>query len=153
MPPLQEWEGWGEKSAANLFAAIDRSRTISLERFIYALGIRQVGQATARLLARQYGTFAAWNLAMTRAADERARNEEEMKKPELVGEAYADLCAIDQVGVGVADDLARFFRHAENRQMVQDLCDHLTRIEDAESWKVAPQSAEKQLCSLAPWKP
>src|SRR5262249_51535572 len=47
---LEEREGWADKSIDNLFAAIDRRRTIALDRFIYALGIRQVGQATARLL-------------------------------------------------------------------------------------------------------
>lgn len=47
-PPLQQWEGWGKKSAAKLFAAIEEKRDIPLDRFIYALGIRQVGQATAK---------------------------------------------------------------------------------------------------------
>ena len=52
-----EREGWGEQSVANLLRAIETRRTIPLDRFIYALGIRQVGEATAKLLARNYGTL------------------------------------------------------------------------------------------------
>ena len=74
-------EGWGEQSADNVLQAIEDRRSISLDRFIYALGIRQIGQATARLLARQYGSLEAWRTAMTAAAVERAENSEEMKKP------------------------------------------------------------------------
>ncbi len=65
---LREREGWGEQSVANLLRAIENRRKISLERFIYALGIRQVGEATARLLARNYGSYAAWRDGMTAAA-------------------------------------------------------------------------------------
>lgn len=68
-PPLAERDGWGETSAANLFRAIAARRRIPLERFLHALGIRHVGQTTARLLARRYRTFAAWRAAMAAAAD------------------------------------------------------------------------------------
>ncbi len=61
---LRTREGWGEKSAENLLAAVEARRRIALDRFIYALGIRQVGQATAKRLARHYGTFEAWGDAM-----------------------------------------------------------------------------------------
>ena len=118
--PLREWDGWGEKSAANLFAAIEARRIIPLDRFIYALGIRQIGQATARLLARRYGSLAAWREAITAAACERKDHPEE-KKPEAVGEAYADLCSIDQIGVAVADDLAAFFRERRSVEIVTEL--------------------------------
>ena len=61
---LHDHGGWGEISIQNLFRAISDRRSIGLDRLIYALGIRQVGQATARLLARQYGTLDAWSSAM-----------------------------------------------------------------------------------------
>ena len=72
LDPMRRWEGWGEKSVTKLFAAIEARRTIRFDRMIYALGIRQIGQATARLLARQYGGLATWHKAMTAAAAERA---------------------------------------------------------------------------------
>ena len=62
-------EGWGEVSARKLVAAIDERRRISLDRFINALGIPQVGQATARLLARHYRSLARWRAEMEMAQD------------------------------------------------------------------------------------
>ena len=98
---------------------------------IYALGIRQVGQTTARLLARTYGSFDAWRAAMEQVSRERHANDEDSKKPELIGEAYAELCSIDTIGMAVADELAGFFDadNAENRRMLDDLGEELT-IED-----------------------
>lgn len=118
---VAEREGWGEQSAANLIRAIEERKNIPLDRFIYALGIRQVGQATARLLARNYGSFADWHASMCRAAAERAGNPDEMKKPELVGETFAALCDIDQIGISVADDLVAFFAEAHNTDVLDDL--------------------------------
>ncbi len=107
-PPLAERDGWGTVSAGKLFDAIDRRRRIALDRFIYALGIRQIGQATARLLARHYGSQAAWRQAMTAAAggDETAR---------------AELDAIDQIGPSVARDLTAFFAEPHNLAVLDDL--------------------------------
>ena len=68
-PPLSAWKGWGDTSARNLFDAIRRARAVSLDRFIYALGIRQVGEATARLLARRYLTLTNWRRSMEAAVD------------------------------------------------------------------------------------
>ncbi len=113
---IAEREGWGGKSAENLFNAIAKSRTISLERFIYALGIRQVGQATARLLAKQYGSYKSWVRAMTAAQDREC-------------EAYDELLAIDGIGPLVADDLLAFFAEDHNRAVLDDLESVLT-IED-----------------------
>jgi DNA ligase (NAD+) len=126
---LETREGWGPQSADNLLLAIEERRRISLNRFIYALGIRQIGQATARLLAKQYGSLSAWHAAMGQAAEERAANVEEMKKPELVGEVFAELCNIDQIGLNVADDLVAFFAEAHNRDVLEDLADFLN-VED-----------------------
>jgi len=113
---LAEREGWGEKSIDNLFAAIARRRTISLERFIYALGIRQVGQATARLLAHAYGSFDAWRDAVMNAND-----------PE--SDAYKDLINIEQIGESVAADLVAFFAEKHNRDVLAALSKEIT-IED-----------------------
>ncbi|MBP7338218.1 NAD-dependent DNA ligase LigA [Niveispirillum sp.] len=110
---LVSMTGFGKKSVEKLFAAIEARRTIALDRFIFALGIRQIGEATAKLLARAYRTAENWRDRMVAAAAERAEKPEE-KKPELVGEAYAELCAIEQIGVSVADDLTDFFREQHN---------------------------------------
>ncbi|MGZ9035077.1 MAG: NAD-dependent DNA ligase LigA, partial [Rhodospirillales bacterium] len=108
--------GWGPRSAANLIAAIAARRTIALDRFIYALGIPQVGQATARLLARHYGSLAAWCAAMVEAAD-----------PE--SPAYRDLDNIDGVGPSVAGDVVAFFAEPHNLAVLDDLEAEVT-VED-----------------------
>jgi DNA ligase (NAD+) len=105
---IREREGWGEVSTRNLLQAIERRRTISLDRLIYALGIRQVGEATAKLLARHYGTVEAWRSAMGEARDE-------------ASEAYAELTNIGQIGPSVAEDIIAFFREAHNREAFGDL--------------------------------
>jgi DNA ligase (NAD+) len=127
--PLRKLEGWGDKSAENLFAAIDARRKIPLDRLIYGLGIRQIGQATARQLARHYGSLAAWIEAMQAAADDRTANPEEIKKPDEVGEAFAALCDIDGIGFAVADDLVAFFTVAENRAALDALTQRI-EVED-----------------------
>ena len=106
-------EGWGDTSAAKLMKAIDDRRAISLPRFIYALGIRQVGQATARLLAKQYGSLANWRRQM-KAADDRE------------SEAYQELLNIDGIGPAVADDILGFFSEAHNRDALDALEKELT---------------------------
>ena len=105
---LAEREGWGEQSAANLVAAIAERRRISLDRFIYALGIRQVGQATARLLAKSYGTLEAWRAAMAAAQD-----------PDK--DAYQELIAIDGIGGSVATDVLSFLHEPHNQRVLDDL--------------------------------
>ncbi len=109
---LQGREGWAERSVANLFAAIEERRTIPFERLIYALGIRQVGQATARLIARQYRTLPDWRNAMAAAQDRE-------------GEAYRELTDIDGIGPSVAADILDFFREPHNLEVVEDLEEQL----------------------------
>jgi DNA ligase (NAD+) len=106
--PLREWEGWGETSARKLFDAIQRRRVIALDRFIYALGIHQVGQATARLLARHYLTLANWRAGME-AADSKE------------GVAYSDLLSINGIGESVVDDILGFFAEPHNREILDAL--------------------------------
>lgn len=116
---LTKLEGWGPKSAENLFASIRQRETIGLDRFIYALGIRQIGQATAKLLARHYGSVAAWRTAM-----------DEAQHPD--SDALRDLINIDQIGPGVAHDLLEFAAEDHNRDVLDDLQNLLT-IEDVEA--------------------
>jgi DNA ligase (NAD+) len=123
---IQEREGWGELSVRNLMAAIDARRTVALDRFIYALGIRHVGQTTARLLARNYGSLDAWRRAMENAAEERRAHPDEHRKPELIGEAYAELTDIDTVGMAAADSLCAFFAEAHNRDVLAALAEFVT---------------------------
>ena len=70
-PPIRERESWGEQSEANLLAAIDARREIDLGRFIFALGIRSVGETTARMLARHYGSWPALAEAVRAAGEDR----------------------------------------------------------------------------------
>lgn len=114
---LEGREGWGDKSIDNLLAAIDRRRTIGLERFIYALGIPQVGQATARLLAHHYGSLDVWEQAMTAAKDEES-------------DAFRELTSIEQIGPAVATDLIGFFAEKHNREVLSALRKAGLTVED-----------------------
>src|SRR5262249_11193524 len=106
---LAEREGWGDTSAKKLFAAIEARRNVRLDRFIYALGIRHVGETTARLLARNYGSAAAFLRAMEAAAADRD------------GEAFAELNNIEQIGPTVAGAIADFFAERHNVDVVEQL--------------------------------
>ena len=107
-PKLAEREGWGETSAANLFRAIEARRTISFHRFLHALGIRHVGQSTARLLARRYRTFDDWRAAMAAAAE-----------PE--SEALEALTGIDGIGTVVARAVVEFVAEPRNGAILDAL--------------------------------
>ena len=113
---IRERQGWGEKSVANLLAAIEARRKIPLDRFIYALGIPQVGEATARLLARHYRSLKAWREGMTAAADP-------------ASEAYRELDSIEEIGPAVAADLVAFFAEPHNLAVLDDLGREV-RVED-----------------------
>jgi DNA ligase (NAD+) len=115
---LEEIEGYGEVSVRNLFAAIKARREISLERFIYALGIRHVGETTARALARGYGSWEALHAACLKVAKGDEETREEMDN-------------LDQIGDTVIDALARYFGEAHNRGVVERLTRQI-RILDAE---------------------
>ena len=110
---LTKREGWGEISVDKLLAAIEARRTISFERFIYALGIPQVGEATAKLLARQYVTLSSWREAMIAAADKESS-------------ARHDLESIDQIGPLIAEDIVDFFAEPHNLEALEALTPELT---------------------------
>jgi DNA ligase (NAD+) len=113
---LENFDGWGKRSVDKLFEAVRTRATMGLERFIFALGIRQVGEATAKRLARHYGTLDALLEAM---------------RPE----AMADLISIEDIGPLVAQDILDFFAEPHNRQAVDELVTAMQalggKVEDA----------------------
>jgi DNA ligase (NAD+) len=119
-------EGWGEISANKLIAAIDERRRIPVDRFINALGIPQVGQATARLLARHYRSLAAWRSEMEAAQD-----------PE--SPARAHLLDVHGIGGDMAADIIGFFAEPHNREVLDDLAREVTVL-DYEAPAQASQS-------------
>jgi DNA ligase (NAD+) len=106
---LKNRPGWGAQSAQNLFQAIEERRRISLERFIYALGIPQFGRESARLLARHFQKYLPWVKGMIALA----------QNPQ--GPAYEELEAIGGVGPGMIQALVDYFSVEINGTMVQQL--------------------------------
>jgi DNA ligase (NAD+) len=121
---LEEEEGYGETSVANLFGSIRARRDIPLERFIYALGIRHVGDTTALALARGYGNWEAFHDACL----EVAKGDEETR---------TEMDALDQIGDTVIDSLAKYFAEKHNRDIVERLTKQVT-IRDAAKPKDSP---------------
>ena len=115
---LKEQEGFGELSVRNLFDAIEARREISLERFIYALGMRHVGETTARALARGYGSWQAFHDACLSVAKGDADTRAEMDN-------------LDQIGDTVIDSITAYFGEEHNRGIVERLTEQVT-ILDAE---------------------
>ena len=118
---LEEIEGYGETSVRNLFAAIESRRRIALERFIYALGMRHVGETTALALARGYGSWDAFHDACLKVA----KGDEE---------TIAEMDALDQIGDTVIKSVAAYFGESHNRGIVERLTKEVT-ILDAEKPK------------------
>jgi DNA ligase (NAD+) len=111
---LKDREGYGEVSVRNLFAAIEARRQIPVNRFIYALGIRHVGETNARRLARHFGTFAALR-ATARAAP-------------AGSEARAEIDNIEGMGEVVAEAVADFFAEKHNEDELDALLEHVTPL-------------------------
>src|SRR5690349_5671018 len=109
---LLEREGWGEASVQKLLDAIEAQRTIALDRFIYALGIPQVGETTARLLAKHYLTFKAFREAMVEAGT-------------IGSQARQDLGEINGIGPSAVDDLTAFFAEKHNTKVIDALEDEV----------------------------
>ena len=127
---LMDREGYGTTSVRNLFAAIDARRTIALPRFIFALGIRHVGEGNAKLLARHYGTVENFRAAMIAAGE----------GPQ--SEAYQDLNGIEGVGAVVANALVEFFKEPHSVKAVDDLLGEIT-VQPAEKAKTDSPIAGK----------
>lgn len=117
-PPLAEREGWGETSAGNILAAIDARRTIALPRFINAMGIRHVGEETARLLAVSYGSWQEF-----REAAEAAHEPDSAARDAML--------AIDGLGDAVVSSITEFFFESHNAEALDRLLAEVT-VEDAE---------------------
>ena len=126
---LEEQEGYGETSVGNLFEAIEQRREIALDRFIYSLGIRHVGETTALALARGYGSWKAFHDAGLKVAkgDEEAR---------------AEMDALDQIGETVIESIGAYFGESHNRGIVERLTREVTVL-DAEKPKTGTAIAGK----------
>lgn len=116
---LDQKEGWGDRSARNLFAAIERARDVDLDRVIYSLGLRHVGDSASALLARHFGTWEALCAGVDAAAQEE-------------GPAWDDLLAIDGVGEVMARSLIAGFRQPQERAAIEALAARL-RIRAAQA--------------------
>ncbi|OHV84185.1 NAD-dependent DNA ligase LigA [Rhizobium sp. LCM 4573] len=123
---LENIEGFGKVSVKKLFDAIDERRSIALNRFIYALGIRHIGETNAKLLARAYGTYEAFEAAMKEAAN-------------FSGDAWEDLNNIEGIGEVVARALVEFFKEPRNVEVISQLLEEVT-----------PQAAEQISASGSP---
>ncbi len=115
--PLAHIKGWGEKSAENLFQAIDEKRDIPFGRVLFALGIRHVGEQASTLIARSYGRWEAFTEAMDAAKD-------------CEGPDWDNLLSIDGVGAVMARSLVTAFAQDHERDSIDRLTAHLT-IEEA----------------------
>lgn len=112
-------EGWGEVSAAKLSAAIAARREIGLARFIFALGIRRIGENNAKLLARHYGSYAHWKEAMLAA--------------QIIGsDARLELGSISGIGPAIAQDLLAFFAEGHNLATLAGL-EQAVQVRDEEA--------------------
>ncbi len=123
---LENIEGFGKVSVGKLYAAINERRQIALHRFIFALGIRHVGETTAKLLARSYGTYEAFETAMKEAAP-------------LAGDAWNDLNNIEGIGEVVARAIVEFYKEPRNIDVITKLLE-----------QVQPQEAEQPATSGSP---
>jgi len=128
---LEAIEGYGETSVRNLFTAIEERRKVSLERFIFALGMRHVGETTALALARGYGSWAAFHEACLAVA----RGDEE---------AIVEMDALDQIGDTVIESIRAYFGESHNRGIVERLTREVT-ILDAEKPKANSRIAGKTI--------
>ena len=113
--PVENWEGWGKQSAQNLWNAINKVRSLPLDKLIYALGIPQIGQTTAKLLAKHYKTFEKF-LETILAANKDDTN------------TYKELIEIEGIGHGMARDIIDFFQQKHNVQMVEGLLQHINVV-------------------------
>ncbi len=126
---IRKREGWGDLSVRNLVAAIEARRTISLDRLINAIGIPLIGEATAKIMAQEYGDADTWLAEMLAAAKERKAHPDPAKKEkavETVGPSYGRLCNIEQIGVTTADAMCAFFTEGHNVEIIRDLLKQLT---------------------------
>ena len=125
---MRSWSGWGAKTknpeegrmVASLLLAIESRRKVSLERFIFALGIRRIGEQNAKLLARHYHSLEAWRAAMIAA--------------HIIGsEAREELGSIQGIGPAIAEELVEFFAESNNLAALDDLAGEVSPLPIEES--------------------
>ena len=123
---LENIDGFGRVSVRKLYDAINTRRSIALQRFIYALGIRHVGETTAKLLARSYGSYEHFGAAMSEAST-------------FTGDAWNELNSIDGIGEVVARAIVEFYKEPRNLEVVTRLLSEVT-----------PEAAEAPVASDSP---
>ncbi len=123
---LENIDGFGRVSVRKLYEAINTRRSIALHRFIYALGIRHVGETTAKLLARSYGSYEHFGAAMSEAST-------------FTGDAWNELNSIDGIGEVVARAIVEFYKEPRNLEVVTRLLSEVT-----------PEAAEAPVASDSP---
>ncbi|MDP1752681.1 MAG: NAD-dependent DNA ligase LigA, partial [Reyranella sp.] len=126
---IMKREGWGDLSVRNLVAAIEARRSIPLDRLINAIGIPLIGEATAKLLAQEYGDADTWLAEMLAATKERKKQPDAVRKEKAVvevGPSYGRLCNIEQIGVTTADAMCTFFGEGHTVDIIRDLLKELT---------------------------
>ncbi|TAJ84059.1 NAD-dependent DNA ligase LigA [Reyranella sp.] len=126
---IKKREGWGDLSVRNLIAAIEARRTIPLDRLINSIGIPLIGEATAKILAQEYGDADTWLAEMLAASRERKKYPDDVKKEkatDTVGPSYGRLCNVEQIGVTTADAMCAFFSEGHTVEIIRDLLKQLT---------------------------
>jgi DNA ligase (NAD+) len=120
-PPISQKDGWGEKSAENLFFAINQRRTISLDKFIYAIGIRHIGQSNAKVIAAHFISYQNFKEKITTIIN---------KKDNLQDNSdYQDLITIDGIGEKIVKGIIAYFCNLKNLEMLNKL-EAEVKIED-----------------------
>ncbi|MFD0978559.1 NAD-dependent DNA ligase LigA [Tropicimonas aquimaris] len=143
MQQLKNREGWGEKSATNLFAAIEERRRIPLNRFLFALGIRHLGEVAAKTLARHFGSWETLRDTVVRASEEPAAEAVEAmdtkaRRASLAeSPAWSELISVDGIGDALVQALVAAMRQPAERAVIDRLVAQL-EIEDV----AAPATAD-----------
>ncbi|HLD76543.1 MAG TPA: NAD-dependent DNA ligase LigA [Rickettsiales bacterium] len=134
---LAQKEGWGEKSVENLFFAINKARKVSLEKFIYAIGIRHIGESTAKMMALHFLTYKNFKDIMTKIA--------KLSDKEILENIdFQELVAIDGIGEKMAKAIVDYFKDESNLKMIEDVENELEII-DAKKIKSDSKFAQKSI--------
>ena len=115
---LEKREGLGKLSVSNLLNSIESKKRIPLDKLIYALGIKQIGENNAKLLALNYNSFESFCREMEKANDK-------------LSASFQKLVSIDQIGENIAEDIILFFNTSSNLIMLKELLNYI-RIENVE---------------------
>ena len=131
---LENMEGWGKRSVEKLFESINKSKSISLSRFIYSLGVRNTGDVFSKIMAREFKTAENFLEKMIELSEICKKRREAAAAPvksgdDAVDNVYSQLESIDGIGEKLLLDIGSFFELEENRQEVKDLI-AILNIED-----------------------